>query len=528
MAYLPVHEWRFEESSGNIAVDEYGGANGTYSWVNHVNGYVGIGAVQISGQAISFVSFPNSVALFGKADFTVAFWVSTSETLKLFDLLGNRSTDGHGSFLSIRMTGSHPSLRDGIVIAEIDQDASGAAYAGVQSTVSGLNDGHWHHVAVTRQGRNLSLYIDGQPAGGTTGAAIANISNSNPFKLGRSLVASGVQFTPNAMFDDVRIYDTALNAHEIASMNSWRLPIELRVVPTNFLLVDGDRGTLAAAHDSFLVIDAHGKVVVTTQDRSAAALFIFDESGLGYRLRANNNKWLVAVDGQLMATAASAADSTLFYCYLTHTGDVIWATGERQVWQLKEDLSIALVPPDRIELRNEFTLNLNPPSEEQLAQRHASVALDTLTPCEEAQAHLVWQLTGGLFLAVGLRSFITSGTIDTGYINRLVRGNPIALQALNKAIAEILRKPSEPVRGAVILLSSLWSTGLLRRILAYVLSTFAWAALFAIIAKILELVFAPEEEVIELFASFAVWNVQTAEAVNEVISACGREAPIAA
>lgn len=174
--------------------------------------------VHINGSNNSCVDFGTGVGQFGTNDFTVAFWVQTSERHRLFDLVGNRTAGSHGNFLAIRMTGNHESSPWGTVSAEIDQDERGTNYIGVNSQATGLHDGKWHHIAVVRQGTSLKLYIDGAMSASGSASGVANIANNNPFKIGRSLVGFDDKFAPDARYRDLRVFDEALTEIQVSRL----------------------------------------------------------------------------------------------------------------------------------------------------------------------------------------------------------------------------------------------------------------------------------------------------------------------
>lgn len=213
----PLHEWLFAEASGSLALDALGGVNGTLSAsvTREANGPSGLRAVHITGANDSFVSFGAGVGQFGKSDFTVALWVKTSEQLRYFDIVGNRTDGSHGNFFCVRMTGRHESLPAGMFSVEVDQDGGGTNYVWVQSSCAGLNDGAWHHVAASRRGPRLTLYVDGQPCGSAAAGAPADVNNGHELRLGRSLVGVCDVFAPNASFADLQVYDLGLDDQHV-------------------------------------------------------------------------------------------------------------------------------------------------------------------------------------------------------------------------------------------------------------------------------------------------------------------------
>lgn len=206
----PMYHWPFDEGSGTFVTDEINGQIGNINvgtWT--AGGPTGGSAIQIDGTDQSNVVFPSNVAAFGTSDFTIEFWICTSEnSLPLFDLAGNRTASSGGNFVSIRMTGWSETLPAGTIVAEIDEDGNGTNYIAIQSSRAGLNDGNWHQVTLIRQQQTLSLYVDTYNVGTGTGAGIANINNGNPFVFGKSAGMS-VPFSANAIYDDLWIIYSA-------------------------------------------------------------------------------------------------------------------------------------------------------------------------------------------------------------------------------------------------------------------------------------------------------------------------------
>lgn len=246
-----IHQWLFDEpvvttSNGRLAIDSIGSINGTLvAEARCVSGDVyasrssntnlnstaatvaaaGPAILQIDGSNAARVSFGVQTGRFGSADFAIAFWVRTSEQLRLFDLIGNRRAPSHGNFVSVRMTGRHESSGYGRLVFEVDEDESGRHYAALASNTVGLNDGRWHHVVALRMQRTLGLFVDGRldavsDAADTTG--VAHIDNGNDFRIGKSLDMPD-RFAPLANFDDVRIYVGAAAASVVNGGNGKRV-----------------------------------------------------------------------------------------------------------------------------------------------------------------------------------------------------------------------------------------------------------------------------------------------------------------
>ena len=182
--------------------------------------------VHIDGSDNSFVDFGTAIGQFKTNDFTVAFWFQTTETHRLFDVAGNRTAGSHGNFFIIRMTGNHESMAQGTVYVEVDQNNKGLNYNAVHSSVAGLNDGQWHHIATVRKGKLLQLYVDGVLSNSQSVKGVANINNRKHFILGRSLSGHETKFAADSRYSDLRVYDIALTEEQISSLFSSSGPFE--------------------------------------------------------------------------------------------------------------------------------------------------------------------------------------------------------------------------------------------------------------------------------------------------------------
>jgi hypothetical protein len=138
---------------------------------------------------------------------TVTFFVRASSTQ--VDALGTMislgSGTGGGNRFDIR-------LDNGNLRLEVQ--------AGGSTTGSALADDTWHHVAIVVPGatstvNDVQYYIDGALVGTFSNAQ--NIDTGvGPLRIGDSYQDTGRDFTGN--IDDVRLYDTALTANEIAAL----------------------------------------------------------------------------------------------------------------------------------------------------------------------------------------------------------------------------------------------------------------------------------------------------------------------
>jgi len=174
----------------------------------------------IKGYAVYFdgtdaaVEAPVEVAV---TDFTVETWFKSS-----------------GALLDGATLLSSPAFRVGWT----SYGGLGMHFFGVASnlhTHKHLNDGEWHHVAVTvdRQGPTV-VYIDGEVAAERTQTPSLDLDEIPMLTIGRSAMpqGSGVRTQFRGQLDEVRLWTRALSEHE--------------VVGQRYLLVEGGHDGLAA------------------------------------------------------------------------------------------------------------------------------------------------------------------------------------------------------------------------------------------------------------------------------------------
>jgi hypothetical protein len=203
-ALLPLNA-----SSGTSAADTSGfGQHGT------LNGGASWGAGRTSGNALTldgtsgYVALPAGI-LSDLSDFTISLWVywaTQTTNARVFDF---GSSD-------IAYMGLIPKDSSGAMRFMI----SGTTWYGDQSVVSSsaLPTSRWVHVAVTLSGTTGTLYVDGAAVATNNAITFApfQMGNTSQNWLGRSQYSADPHF--NGRMQDLRIYDGALTASEIAAL----------------------------------------------------------------------------------------------------------------------------------------------------------------------------------------------------------------------------------------------------------------------------------------------------------------------
>jgi hypothetical protein len=82
---------------------------------------------------------------------------------------------------------------------------------------AGVSDNVWHHVALTKAGSAINLYVDANPDGS---GSITNTITPTDLTIGAVDYLSTLQHFFNGVIDDVRLYNRALDASEIADLHS--------------------------------------------------------------------------------------------------------------------------------------------------------------------------------------------------------------------------------------------------------------------------------------------------------------------
>ncbi len=203
------YHWTFAEITDSVTMDSVSKASAQlFNVTPSGQGRIG-SAIALAGSSDSYISFGRKVGQFGQNNFTVAFGVKIASGAKGLELLGNRTTDSHGNFFTIRVN------PEGRICVEIDEDSNGKNYIFLDS-ISGINDSTWHHIAVVRQQNELRLYIDGNLSEKKSTSGVANIENGNELRTGKpnpSFLAS-----PKAEYEDLRIYNRALSDLQISAL----------------------------------------------------------------------------------------------------------------------------------------------------------------------------------------------------------------------------------------------------------------------------------------------------------------------
>lgn len=213
LAHFPLNNNATNSGPGNISAT----VNGT-SYTTNINNTPG-SAVQFGGNLNSYVNFTDNGLLdfSGSTNFSISFsfFFNGNTTSGLVDNCLNYG--GWGIWLW--------STVSGVWNLQFNYRNKSVGSA----TTTAFTTGVWHHVTAVRNNGTISLYIDGSLRASTTeGTATATY----PINMIAGAMAYSAYSPPRynpfgGKIDEIRAYNRALNATEIAQLNAVVLPLKL-------------------------------------------------------------------------------------------------------------------------------------------------------------------------------------------------------------------------------------------------------------------------------------------------------------
>jgi len=198
--------WKMDNTGSSI-LDSKGGNNGNATGTSIVTGKQG-NARSFNGTG-DYIDVPDNANLdFGQnQDFTVGFWIKTSQTTP-WTIIANKQnpvSPVSGWEIFINNT-SNPRW-----LGQIRVVGQNLAVPGCLD----IADSQWHYIVLARNGVNLKSYADGQDCNSDWGDQGGNISSSAPLRFGQA--NGGGQYF-NGILDEIGIWNRALSTQEISNL----------------------------------------------------------------------------------------------------------------------------------------------------------------------------------------------------------------------------------------------------------------------------------------------------------------------
>ena len=175
-----------------------------------------------------FLEIPNNPAFnIGTTSFSIEFWVLTNDMSNLEYLAVNRNSSSIGWAIWKNGSGT-------VGFAARDQLGN---YDSMFGTISQIDDGGWHHIAVTwNRGGVTTLYIDGGYETQKTLNVGGDISHTGDITLGYGVSpTTGNATYLNGEIDEFRIWSEARSSGDIATYMSTHLnPSSFPTLAVNF------------------------------------------------------------------------------------------------------------------------------------------------------------------------------------------------------------------------------------------------------------------------------------------------------
>jgi hypothetical protein len=197
--------WKLNEVEGDIAHDSAGDNHGTLSGnpIWHPDGGQVAGALEFDG-IDDYISTDN-VLNPKLVEFSIFAWIKGGSPGQV--IISQKS-----SFGGTGATWLGTDTSDGRLTTELTSTAAGPLESGAVIT-----DGQWHHIGFVWDGSYRQLYVDGVLVAEDTVALTALKPSTGGMYIGVSKDRAPVTFF-SGLIDDVRIYDVALSAEEIAAL----------------------------------------------------------------------------------------------------------------------------------------------------------------------------------------------------------------------------------------------------------------------------------------------------------------------
>jgi hypothetical protein len=192
--------------------------DGTYAGTTKPQGVFGpIGQALSFNGTTAYINIPDAAYLRpGTGNFTISCWCKRANSNSVLTIVGKRQNSG--TFTQLDLDSGRVPNGSGVAGKQIclfgyDGSSMMSVY-----TNNNVIDGNWHHVVGVRIYNSAPLiYVDGLSWAVTADNAgyTANITSADPWQIGGNNTGNGIW---DGQIDDVRLYNRALTAPEVAAL----------------------------------------------------------------------------------------------------------------------------------------------------------------------------------------------------------------------------------------------------------------------------------------------------------------------
>ncbi|MFC7335957.1 LamG domain-containing protein [Haloferula chungangensis] len=201
-----IHLWDFNGNANDSVGSNNGTVNGTATLVAS-GGFDGSGYYSGTGDSGAYVS--TGLTYDPDSTFSWSVWARSKEDADLQSIIVGNRRNASGSDFSPR---EFAKLTPGSTIFRPSDTANTLGHTPLAIA------GGWTHFAVVNDGSgNVTTYVDGVATGPATALSGPFTASAFPFSIGGDASSQGIEFF-NGDIDDVRIYDNALTAGEVAAL----------------------------------------------------------------------------------------------------------------------------------------------------------------------------------------------------------------------------------------------------------------------------------------------------------------------
>jgi hypothetical protein len=208
--------WHFNETEGELANDIAGQVNNLGLLVNNVAMVPGMVGGAFSFNGTNYVEVADNPEInFGKGDFSIDLWINTSDSHDWVKTLIDKRTED-----ALNSTGYLFYLYKGRPGLQIGDGTKTNYNTSDIPNIPAINDGKWHHLAVTVQRSNpngIKFYIDGAlVAVFDPTAHMGDITNTSHLLIGNNLLSAGQSFI--GILDEIELFNRVLSPDEVKAI----------------------------------------------------------------------------------------------------------------------------------------------------------------------------------------------------------------------------------------------------------------------------------------------------------------------